>query len=107
MSATGGGGGGQIAAAAEAASVGDGVGEEGAGVSSAQASADMPTEHDRVEDEDVKEAQLEGEEDDEEEEVEGGEELPPPRMGLGVCIFCNVESASFEENCAHMLQQHG
>lgn len=48
----------------------------------------------------------------EEDEMERGEgtdelEMPPPRMGQTVCIFCNAESPSFEDNCAHMLREHG
>lgn len=50
---------------------------------------------------------MEDEEEEEEGEEGGEEELAPPRMGLGVCVFCNAESASFEENCQHMLHQHG
>lgn len=52
-----------------------------------------------------------GEKDNMEVPSEGGEEgeekVAPPRMGPGVCVFCNVEAASFEENCAHMLHHHG
>eukprot|EP00752_Nemacystus_decipiens_P007806 g6972.t1 len=43
----------------------------------------------------------------EEEEEEEEEELAPPPMGPCVCIFCDFVSPSFEDNCAHMLNQHG
>lgn len=35
------------------------------------------------------------------------EQVAPPRMGQKVCVFCDVESSTFEDNCAHMLQGHG
>ena len=44
----------------------------------------------------------------EEKQQEGDEdEGPPPPMGSRVCIFCDGEAASFEENCGHMLREHG
>eukprot|EP00903_Cladosiphon_okamuranus_P014486 g13437.t1 len=43
----------------------------------------------------------------EEMEEEEEEELAPPPMGSCVCIFCDFVSPSFEDNCAHMLKQHG
>lgn len=95
------------AAAAGTASVGGGTTEGGpAVISSSPTSAGGPLKI-------GVEAQPEATEDQmdvdsgEEEEEDGGEELVPPRMGLRVCIFCNLESASFEENCQHMLHRHG
>lgn len=103
--ATDGSGGGapvSTAAVAGAASISGGVFEVGAAAMSSAPNGPLKA---------GVEVQLEAEEEkikEEEEGQEGGEEeLAPPRMGPGVCIFCNVELASFEDNCQHMLHKHG
>lgn len=50
-------------------------------------------------------AGIQKEEDDD--ETGDGDEGPLPPMGPCVCIFCDEVSVSFEDNCAHMLREHG
>lgn len=48
-----------------------------------------------------------GIQDEEDDETGDSDEGPLPPMGPCVCIFCDEVSASFEDNCAHMLREHG
>lgn len=49
----------------------------------------------------------EGIQEEDDDETGDGDEGPLPPMGPCVCIFCDEVSASFEDNCAHMLREHG